>query len=379
MLSVAITSGRMETFARTLDRVAASGVAPKLRVESLRSSFLATDAQGRSWTLDLESHRWRRLDGERSTDEDPPQQLFIDPELRASLEQLEAMAARAIVKGDSIHMPRNAWFRAADLTPESLEPAAPSVVLSGTPKLPVEREPSPMPITPVAAPVIATRLEPAIHASVEIPPAPATAPAPAPAATPAPTPAATPTPAPALVPVAAVPARKPRVRRSRQLVEPVGEHAPLVAARATVQVVAPVEKATPRRHTIPKEHLRFAGPGFISISDDLETPVLVASARSVPPARRATTSVPSSAPAPRRRDTRERKRWMPTSIAPHLMSEHPEAHEHRVPAVLSGLAAALLFALASWMGDGRGYAAGLVFAFLTITLVVLNHARARDD
>ena len=117
MPSVATTPGRMETFARALDRaVATVRTFPDSRIAELRSSFVATDAQGRSWTLDPESNRWGRLHGERWMVEDPPQQLFMDSELRASLEALEAMAAQAIVKGAELHAPRessvpNARFR----------------------------------------------------------------------------------------------------------------------------------------------------------------------------------------------------------------------------------------------------------------------------
>ncbi|HET9328415.1 MAG TPA: hypothetical protein VFQ05_16735, partial [Candidatus Eisenbacteria bacterium] len=92
------------------------------------------------------------------------------------------------------------------------------------------------------------------------------------------------------------------------------------------------------------------------------------------------------APGPPRDASPERVRWVPTSIAPRLTSiaprltsQRPEARDDRTHVYLCGLLAALFLVLASWKGDGRGYAAALLFGLLTVTLLVLNLAQSRDD
>ena len=46
------------------------------RIDQLRSEFMATDDQGRSWTIDPEFQRWGHLEGERWLVDDPPPKLF---------------------------------------------------------------------------------------------------------------------------------------------------------------------------------------------------------------------------------------------------------------------------------------------------------------
>jgi hypothetical protein len=160
-----------------------------------------------------------------------------------------------------------------------------------------------------------------------------------------------------------------------------GEPAPSVASRVAAQAATPVEKTAPSRPAIPEAHRRFAGPGFAPVSDDLATPALAAMA-----ARDATAApdrMPASAklhvPVPPRDASPERERWVPTSIAPRLTSERPQARDDRAHVFLCGLLAALFLALASWKGDGRGYAAALLFGLLTVALLVINLAQSRDD
>src|SRR5436190_6312315 len=146
MPSVDTTPGRMEILARALDRAVASALVPRLRIDQLRSSFVAIDEQGWSWTLDPESHRWGRLHGERWMLEDPPQLLFMDSELRASLEVLEAMAARAVVKSaDALYAPRACWFRTSDppAEPPAMPASIPSRESATPPQPPLDREQAP--------------------------------------------------------------------------------------------------------------------------------------------------------------------------------------------------------------------------------------------
>jgi hypothetical protein len=276
MSSVATTPRRMETFARALDRAVASAVVPRSRIDQLRSAFIATDAQGRSWTIDPEFQRWGRLDGERWMVDDPPPQLFMDSELRASLEALEAMAARAIVKGaDALHAPRTPWFLTAVAPAElpRVPASSPSRESATAPQPPLDRPATEDPV-----------------------------------------------------------------------VEPV-----------RMQAATPVEKTASSRSTIPEAHRRFAGPVIAPAPDDSATPA------SVPP-----------------RDA-SHERWVPTSIAPRLMAEHPEARDDRAHVFLCGLIAALFLALAFLKGDDRGYGAALLFGLLTVTLLVLNLAKNHHD
>ena len=168
---------------------------------------------------------------------------------------------------------------------------------------------------------------------------------------------------------------------SSEGIPPTPKPAP-VASHVAAQAAMPVEKTAPSRPAIPKAHLRFAGPGFAPVLDDMATPALASMA--APDAAAAPERMPASAklPAPvrpRAASRREHKRWVLTSIAPRLTSEHPEARDDRVPVFLCGLIAALFLALASLKGDGRDYAAALLFGLLTVTLLVLNHERSRHD
>ena len=147
------------------------------------------------------------------------------------------------------------------------------------------------------------------------------------------------------------------------------------------KAATPVEKTTPSRPAIPEAHLRFAGPGFAPVSDDLATPALAAMA--APDAMASRDRMPASAkfpaPVPPRDAPAEHERWIPTSIAPRLTSVRPEARDDRAHVFLCGVLAALFLTLAFWKGDGRGYAAALLFGLLTVALLVLDLTRSRHD
>jgi hypothetical protein len=387
MPSVDTTPGRMEILARALDRAVASALVPRLRIDQLRSSFVAIDEQGCSWTLDPESHRWGRLHGERWMFEDPPQLLFMDSELRASLEALEAMAARAVVKSaDALYAPRACWFRTSDppAEPPAMPASMPSRESATPPQPPLDREQAPFAdparssksMTPRARTARKKRparpatedpfVEPARMASMTS--SEVSGPAePAACASVETTPAAESVPMLTVTPT----------RNSSVAVEP----PPAVTSRVAAQAATPVEKTAPSRPAIPAAHLRFAGPGFVPVSDDLATPALVAMAAS--DATAAPDRMPAFAQSPANVSPRdaspEHQRWAPTSIAPRLMSDHPEVRDNRAHVFLCGLIAALFLALASLKGDGRDYAAALLFGLLTVTLLVLNLARSRQD
>jgi hypothetical protein len=349
MPSVATTPRRMETFARALDRAVASAIVPRAHIDQLRSAFIATDAQGRSWTIDPEFQRWGRLDGEVWMVDDPPPQLIMDSELRASLEALEAMAARAIVRGaDALHAPSTPWFRtpAAPAEPPGMSASIPSRESATAPHPPLDREQAPLAEPARSSESMSPR---ASAASVETTPAPE------------PVPMLTVTP----------------TRNSSMA----GEPAPSVASRVAAQAATPVENTAPSRSAIPESYLRFAGPGIARASDDSATPTLAAMAAPdpAPAPDRMPASAKLPASAPPRDASHDHERWVPTSIAPRLTAEHREARDDRAHVFLCGLLAALFLALASWKGDGRGYAAALLFGLLTIALLVLNLAQSRHD
>jgi len=159
-----------------------------------------------------------------------------------------------------------------------------------------------------------------------------------------------------------------------------GEPPTADASRVAAQAATPVEK-TPLRPAIPAAHLRFAGPGFVAVPDDLATPALVAMAALDATAAPDRVPVSTNLPSPvRTRDASPRReRWVPTSIAPRLTSEHPEPGDDRTPLFLCALITALFLALASLKGGGRDYAGALLFGLLTVTLLVLNFVQTRQD
>ena len=455
MSSVTTTPCRMETFARALDRAVMSAIVPRARIDQLRSAFIATDSQGRSWTLDPEFHRWGRLDGDVWMIDEPPSQLFMDSELRASLEKLEAMAARAVVKGPVLHAPRAHWFR-TPVAPEE-QPEMPASISSWksatTPQPPLDREQAPLqvfledparsselmttwasappetlparpaiedpgvepvPMASVVSSEVSVTEEPATRAFEEI--APALAPVPMVSVVSSEVPVTEELatrmseevlPAPEPVPTASSvsPEASPGVRRrqvsrtagrstrTHEEIPPAPEPAyvllsrafttaepasrisvetapvPSVATHPAVQAARPAIESAPRRFAIPEAHLRFAGPGIAPALNDSSTPVRAAMASADAmtdrtPAARLSASVPSH----------DHEHWVPTSIAPHPMfvTERPEARDDRAHIYLCGTVAALFLALSSWTGNGRGYAAALLFGLLTVTLLVLN-------
>jgi hypothetical protein len=160
-----------------------------------------------------------------------------------------------------------------------------------------------------------------------------------------------------------------------------GEPPTADASRVAAQAATPVEKTAPSRPAIPAAHLRFAGPGFVAVPDDLATPALVAmaalDATASPDRLPASTNLPL--PVRTRDASPRRERWVPPSIAPRLTSEHPEPGDDRIPVFLCALITALFLALASLKGDGRDYAGALVFGLLTGTLLFLNLVGSRQD
>ena len=401
MPSVATTPRRMETFARTLDRAVTSKIVPRPHIDQIRCAFMATDALGRSWTIDPEFQRWGHLEGELWMVGDPPPQLFIDAELRASLEAVEAMTARAIVRGDAPLGPSTPWFRMPFASAEShgvpastpspepdtaphriVEPAPmvsvmspsghedsvaePAPTMSVIPsEVAAEQDPviEPAPIVSVMSPEMSAPAEPMAIASVE------TAPAPEPVAL-------------------------PTVMATSDS-SMVDEPAPWVASHVVMPAPAPIEVTPPPslQHSIPEAHLRFARPDIAPVSGDAATrasALMVAPAATAAPERiptpaatAASERIPTPAEPPasvrHRAASHDLERWVPTSIAPRLTADYPEANDDRAHVFLCGLLAALFLALGVWKGDSRGYAVALLFALVAAALLVLNLAQRRHD
>lgn len=353
MPPVATTPRRMEALSRALDRAVASWVVPRPRIDQLRSAFVATDAQGTSWTIDPEFQRWGRLDGERWLVADPPAQLFMDSELRAALEAVEAMAARAIMTGaDALHAPRDRWFRTQVAPAETAEMPAPMPTPGLDPASPTPRETERAPMAePARTPAPMAPQAPEVAAMDSKPnSAPATR---------APDPEPVPMPA-----VISPPA-------SDALPEEVPDEPPRDATEAATPRVSASDIP---RSEIPEAHLRFAGPVAMSEPGDAEP----AAHNATPTPARRPASVESRAPVPRDASL-EAERWIPTSIAPRLTAERLEVQDDRAHVFLCLLLGILFFALGVWKNDGRGYAGALLFVLLAVTLLVLNLSQSRHD
>jgi hypothetical protein len=159
----------------------------------------------------------------------------------------------------------------------------------------------------------------------------------------------------------------------------VGEPAASAASRVAAQAATPVEQSAPSRSAIPEAHRRFAGPGIARVTDAAAAPASAAmAAPDAPPVPdRMSAFAESAASVPRRGASHDNERWVPTSIAPRLTDEPPDARDDQGHVVLCGLLATLFLALALWKGDGRGYAAAVLFGLLTVTLLVLNLTHSR--
>jgi len=59
---------------------------PETRFDELRSSFVATDANGIQWSVDIETRAWTRLENERWVAGSPPRELFLDSEILFAIE-----------------------------------------------------------------------------------------------------------------------------------------------------------------------------------------------------------------------------------------------------------------------------------------------------
>jgi hypothetical protein len=94
MPPVAIAPQRMEALARVLRLAGQRAMLEPDRLAEIHGAFTAADSQGVWWTVGLESSRWNRLDGSTWTAGEPPRELFLDSEVRATLEGLEAALER---------------------------------------------------------------------------------------------------------------------------------------------------------------------------------------------------------------------------------------------------------------------------------------------
>ena len=407
MSSVATTPRRMETFARALDRAIASKVIPRPRTDQLRSAFVATDAQGRSWTIDPEFQRWGRLDGERWFVDNPPPQLLMDSELRTSLEALEAMVARAIVSGaDALQAPRNSWFVTPPAESAAMQASTPSRDFEVVPHPAVDRAESPAPerppssesmssrvdavpeisdpamkasdvepvwTVPVMSPELSDHAEPMMR-SVETTPAAEPAPSPTVMAPPPMVMAPMPT---VMVPMPTVSVPTPTVMATWNSSMASAPAASRVAEVAS-QVATPIDE-TVHATAIPDAHRRFARPAIAPVAEVAAATAVMAAAIALTAPDRTPAFAEPPAPVSRRNGNHDHERWVPTSIAPRLMALRPEPRDDRGHVVLCGVLAVLFLALGAWKDDVLGYAAGLLFALLAGTLLVLNHAHSRHE
>jgi hypothetical protein len=107
-----------------------------------------------------------------------------------------------------------------------------------------------------------------------------------------------------------------------------GEPAPSVASRVAAQAATPVEKTAPSRPAIPEAHRRFAGTGFFADLRRFGDFALAAMARRRDGCARSHARIRWVTRACAARDASpERERWVPTSIAPSLTSERPQARD----------------------------------------------------
>src|SRR5262245_17768016 len=90
---VALTSRVLEECARVLRSAKEREALPETRFNELRSSFVATDANGVHWAVDVETRAWNRLENERWVAGLPPRELFLDSEILLALESLKSSPA----------------------------------------------------------------------------------------------------------------------------------------------------------------------------------------------------------------------------------------------------------------------------------------------
>jgi hypothetical protein len=90
MPPVALTSRVLEECARVLRSAKERMALPETRFDELRSSFVATDANGIHWSVDIETRAWNRLENERWVAGLPPRELFLDSEILSELESLKS-------------------------------------------------------------------------------------------------------------------------------------------------------------------------------------------------------------------------------------------------------------------------------------------------
>src|SRR5215467_6433744 len=93
MPPVALTSRVLEECARVLRSAKERQALPETRFNELRSSFVATDANGIHWSVDIETRAWNRLENERWVAGLPPRELFLDSEILHALESLKPSPA----------------------------------------------------------------------------------------------------------------------------------------------------------------------------------------------------------------------------------------------------------------------------------------------
>src|SRR5262245_51704208 len=95
MPPVALPSRVLEECARVLRSAKERKALPETRFDELRSSFVATDANGIHWSVDIETRAWNRLENERWVAGLPARELFLDSEILGALESLKSTSATA--------------------------------------------------------------------------------------------------------------------------------------------------------------------------------------------------------------------------------------------------------------------------------------------
>src|SRR4029453_2780377 len=93
MPPVALTSRVLEECARVLRSAKERKTLPETRFDELRSSFVATDANGIHWSVDIETRAWNRMKNKRWVAGTPPRELFLDSEILFALESLKSNSA----------------------------------------------------------------------------------------------------------------------------------------------------------------------------------------------------------------------------------------------------------------------------------------------
>lgn len=119
MPPVSITPRVMEEGARALFAAKGQGSLADARFREIHAAFIAADAGGTRWTIELPTQHWNRLERDQWVPASPPPELFLDSEVVFALEALKP----AVAAGSSSVAPPPS--QAADRSEPS--PAQPSV------------------------------------------------------------------------------------------------------------------------------------------------------------------------------------------------------------------------------------------------------------